>query len=118
MLKIVFVVSCGGALKTLERFLESEGCRGADVRRERRERLCARVRERRSVARRAAVTSGVGGSPKMKNLMKAPMRITTESWPRRRPWVKERLRELAGLERRGGNRTRTRAWGKKPLQTF
>jgi hypothetical protein len=28
----------------------------------------------------------------MKNFMKAPMRITMESWPRRRPWVKERLR--------------------------
>lgn len=59
----------------------------------RRERLCARVRERRSVARRAAVTSGEGGSPKMKNFMKAPMRMTIESWPRRRPWVKESLAE-------------------------
>jgi hypothetical protein len=62
------------------------------LRRERRERLCASVRERRSVARRAAVTSGEGGSPKIKNLMKAPMRITMESWPRRRPCVKESLR--------------------------
>jgi hypothetical protein len=59
-----------------------------EERRVRRERLCASVRERRSVARKAAVTSGEGGSPKMKN---APMRMTMESWPRRRPWVKERL---------------------------
>jgi hypothetical protein len=87
----VFVVSCGGARRTLDRFLEREGCLGVEVRRERRDRLCASVRERRSVARRAAVTSGEGGSPNIKNLMKAPMRITTESWPRRRPWVKERL---------------------------
>lgn len=87
----MLVVSCGGARRTLDRFLEREGCLGVEVRRERRERLCARVRERRSVARRAAVTSGDGGSPNMKNLMKAPMRITTESWPSRRPWVKERL---------------------------
>lgn len=59
-------------------------------RRERRERLCARVRERRSVARRAAVTSGEGGSPKMKNFMNAPRIRTIEIWPRRRPWVKDR----------------------------
>jgi hypothetical protein len=58
--------------------------------------LCARVRERRSVARKAAVTSGEGGSPKMKNFMKAPRRRTTESWPRRRPCVKERLGESEG----------------------
>ena len=32
-----------------------------------------------------------GASPKMKNLIKAPMRITTESWPRRNPWMKESL---------------------------
>ena len=30
-------------------------------------------------------------SPKMKNLMKAPMRRTTDSWPRRKPCVKDRL---------------------------
>lgn len=34
---------------------------------------------------------GGGASPKMKNLMKAPSRRTTESWPRSRPWVKESL---------------------------
>lgn len=61
------------------------------LRRVRRDRLCASVRDRRSVALKAAVTSGDGGSPKMKNLMKAPIRMTTESCPRRRPWVKERL---------------------------
>lgn len=59
---------------------------------ESKERLCASVRLLRSVARNAAVTSGEGGSPKMKNLMNAPMRITIESWPRRRPCVKESLR--------------------------
>ena len=32
-----------------------------------------------------------GGSPKMKNLIKAPMSMTTESWPRRKPWVKDKL---------------------------
>lgn len=57
----------------------------------RRDLLCARVRERRSVARRAADTSGEGGSPKMKNLMKAPMRMTIESWPNSSPWVNESL---------------------------
>jgi hypothetical protein len=62
-----------------------------EVRRESRERLWARVRERRSVARMEAVTSAEGGSPKMKNFMKAPRRRTMESWPRRRPWVKESL---------------------------
>lgn len=45
----------------------------------RRERLWASVLERRSVARRAAVTSGEGGSPNMKNFMKAPIRMTIES---------------------------------------
>ena len=45
--------------------------------------------------------SGEGGSPKMKNLMKAPMRITTESWPRRRPWVKDSLK---GVRRVRGRR--------------
>jgi hypothetical protein len=90
LLRIVVVVRGGGTLNTLDRFL-FKGCRGVELRRVRRERLWARVRERRSVARRAAVTSGEGGSPKMKNFMKAPMRITMESWPRRRPCVKERL---------------------------
>ena len=43
------------------------------------ERLCARARLRRARARAEAVVSGEGGSPNMKNLMKAPMRITTDS---------------------------------------
>jgi hypothetical protein len=67
------------------------GCLGVELRRVSRERLCARVLDLRSVARRAAVISGDGGSPNIKNLMNAPIRITTESWPRRRPWVKESL---------------------------
>src|SRR5271167_2356547 len=89
---MVAIVRGGGLRRMLDRFLE----RGCGARRvggwiDRRERLWARVRERRSVARRAAVTSAEGGSPKMKNLMKTPMRMTTESWPRRRPCVKESL---------------------------
>lgn len=43
------------------------------------------------MARREALTSAEGGSPKMKNLIKAPRRMHMLSWPRRRPWVKERL---------------------------
>jgi hypothetical protein len=96
----VFVVRGGGFRSTEERFLFNVwGGRGVVLRRDKRERLCASVRERRSVARRAAVTSGEGGSPKMKNLMKAPMRITMESWPSRRPCVKESLQrcELVNL---------------------
>jgi hypothetical protein len=89
---MVAVVSGGGLRRTLERFLvRGCGVRGVEGRRDRRDRLWARVRERRSVARRAAVTSAEGGSPKMKNFMKAPMRMTTESWPRRSPCVKESL---------------------------
>ena len=78
---MVLVVKGGGLRRMEERFLFKgwEGWRGVEERSVRRERLCARVRERRSVARRAAVTSGEGGSPKMKNLMKAPIRITIES---------------------------------------
>jgi hypothetical protein len=37
---------------------------------------------------------GGGASPKMKNLMKAPMSRTTESCPSRNPWVNDRLVEL------------------------
>jgi hypothetical protein len=89
----VFVVNGGGFLNTELRFFVSVFWvdEGVEVRRESRERLCARVRERRSVARMEAVTSAEGGSPKMKNFMKAPRRRTMESWPRRRPWVKESL---------------------------
>lgn len=45
---------------------------------------CPVCLSRRARARAEAVVSGEGGSPKMKNLMKAIMRITTESWPRRK----------------------------------
>lgn len=48
-------------------------------------------RPRRARARAEAVVSGEGGSPKMKNLMKHPIKMTTESWPRRKPCVNERL---------------------------
>lgn len=50
--------------------------------------LCANVRDLRSVARMEAVTSGEGGSPKMKNLMKAAIKSTIETCPRMKPWVK------------------------------
>ena len=53
------------------------------------ERLCFR----RARARAEAVVSGVGGSPKMKNLIKAPMRMTTDSCPRRNPSVNDKLQE-------------------------
>ena len=47
--------------------------------------LCVLSRLWRASARVEAVVSGEGGSPKMKNLMKAPMKITTDSWPSRKP---------------------------------
>lgn len=85
------MVKGGGFRKTEERFLFNcwVGWRGVLLRRVSRERLCASVLDRRSVALNAAVTSGDGGSPNMKNLIKAPMRMTIESCPRRSPWVKE-----------------------------
>lgn len=70
------------------------------------ERRWGEVLSRRARARAEAVVSGEGGSPKMKNLMKATMRITTESWPRRKPSVKERLEGLANrIWQRGEERT-------------
>lgn len=56
-----------------------------------RERL-RRARLLRRRARFAAVVSGDGGSPKMKNFMNAPMRMTTDSWPSRNPSVNDNLR--------------------------
>lgn len=35
---------------------------------------------------------GAGASPKMKNLMKAPIKNTTESCPSTKPWVKDSLK--------------------------
>src|ERR1700761_4955412 len=40
--------------------------------------------------RRAVREGGDGASPKMKYLMNQPRKITTDSWPRRKPWVKVR----------------------------
>jgi hypothetical protein len=57
----------------------------------RRDCLCANVRDLRSVARSEAVTSAEGGSPNMKNLIKAASIRTTESCPIMKPWVKDRL---------------------------
>jgi hypothetical protein len=44
-------------------------------------------------------SSADGGSPKMKNLMKKKIRRAMESWPRRKPWVKERLHRVSGVWR-------------------
>lgn len=53
------------------------------------DRLYPLSRFRRANARVDAVVSGDGGSPKMKNLMKAPIKITTDSWPSKKPSVNE-----------------------------
>ena len=62
----------------------------------------ARVRARRREPRWRARSSAEGSSPKMKNLMKKKRIRAMESWPRRKPWVKERLEEggLVGLQKR------------------
>lgn len=81
-MSIAAVVSCGALLNIPLRFFDSDGPPdglGVVGRKESSDRLCANVRDRRSVARRAAVTSAEGGSPKMKNLMNAPIKITTDS---------------------------------------
>lgn len=49
----------------------------------------ARVRARRSEERCRARSSAEGGSPKMKNLIRRKMMRKMESWPRRKPWVKD-----------------------------
>ena len=77
---MVAVVSRGGGRSTweAERLLfnfcgvDEDDVRDID-------RRCTEFRSRRARARAEAVVSGDGGSPKMKNLMKAPMRITTDS---------------------------------------
>lgn len=51
---------------------------------------------------------GGGASPKMKNLMKAPINSTTESCPSRKPCVKERLFQVSDLDHTPHARTRTR----------
>lgn len=55
------------------------------------ERLCSLALWLRARARFVAVVSAEGASPNMKNLMKAPIRITTDSCPSRNPCVNERL---------------------------
>jgi hypothetical protein len=42
-------------------------------------------------------SSADGGSPKIKNLMKKDIRSAIESWPRRKPCVKERLWGISGV---------------------
>ena len=82
---MVAVVNLGGGRKTWEAERLPSSLWGEEVRE------TERLRSRRARARAEAVGSGEGGSPKMKNLMKQPIRMTTESWPRRKPWVNERL---------------------------
>lgn len=62
-----------------------------------RDRLRSRPRLVRARALLAAVVSGDGDSPNMKNLINAPMMITTESWPRRKPSVNDNLRLFSCL---------------------
>jgi hypothetical protein len=57
------------------------------------------VRARRSELRCRERSSALGGSPKMKNFMKKKIRRAMESWPRRKPWVKERLWGVSGVLR-------------------
>ena len=57
---------------------------------------CARVRARRREERCRALSSAEGGSPKMKNFMKKKIRRAMESWPSRKPCVKDRLEKLVG----------------------
>lgn len=86
------MVSVGGLLRTVDFFRLSDWpWRWLGERSLRRDCLCARVLDLRSVARSEAVTSGDGASPKMKNLMKTARMRTTESWPSMRPCVKENL---------------------------
>lgn len=91
------MVKVGGPLRTVD-FLRFSGpwacpfrALALTVRRLSRDRLCASVLDRRSVALNEAVTSGEGGSPKIKNLIKAARMRTTESCPRTRPCVKVSL---------------------------
>jgi hypothetical protein len=56
----------------------------------------ASVRARRSELRCRERSSAEGGSPKIKNLMKKKIKRAIESWPRRKPCVKERLSVLVG----------------------
>ena len=76
MERIVAVVSLGGGRRTweAERLLFNLWGVEEDEVRE-----MERLRSRRARARAEAVVSGDGGSPKMKNLMKQPIRMTTES---------------------------------------
>lgn len=62
-----------------------------------RDRLRSRPRLVRARALLAAVVSGDGDSPNMKNLINAPMMITTDSWPRRKPSVNDNLRLFSCL---------------------
>ena len=83
---MVAVVRRGGVRRTYEGdFLLSILCKVVE------EELIDVERLRWARARLAAVVSGEGASPKMKNLIKAPISITTDSWPRRKPSVNESL---------------------------
>ena len=76
---------------------------------------CARVRARRREERCRARSSAEGGSPKIKNFMKKKMRRAMDSWPRRKPWVNERLVGSEGFlqEHRRGVGGLTRSLGRQ-----
>jgi hypothetical protein len=76
--------------RTLVEFLR---CRVVELERVRlwKDCWCARVRARRREDRCRARSSAEGGSPNIKNFMKKKIRRAMESWPRRKPCVKERL---------------------------
>ena len=86
------MVSRGGLRRMLEDdLLLSSLCEADTAPLTENERLCSRARWLRARARFAAVVSAEGASPNMKNLMKAPIRITTDSCPSRKPCVNDRL---------------------------
>ena len=101
MLKSELMVIVGPLRRTVDFFrLRVWPRRPSDERRLRSDCLCAKVLERLSVALKDAETSADGGSPKMKNLMKAARIKTTESCPTTRPCVKESLDRVSAPELR------------------
>ena len=77
-------MSVGGG----RRMCDEEGLRGL-------EEWCVKETERLCVGESVLSwrfgDSCTGASPKMKNLIKAPIKMTTESWPSTNPWVKDNL---------------------------
>ena len=76
---------------------------------------CASVRARRREERWTARSSAEGGSPKMKNFIKKKIKRAIESWPRRKPCVKERLVLLVGSSSKEVRGPRTRSLGRRAV---